>query len=339
MKRQNFQLRQLRTKVALAAGVLLAGFALTVNGATGAEVNSANPSVESGCPSAACTKILAAVKSGITTTKIPSNLTPNLAYQFMKEYSHLPTGGKCETLKIAVNLNPGGYDGPCVWNSSGSQRDRIALLGDSHAFPQWTRSFLALATSTNSSFGLFARPGCRIGTDLWEKLSRPVGGPPSEQCSQFVPSALAWVAEYKPTIVVVAARAQDIPPYTVAGLKTFTDGLSNFLGALRSPGRKVFIMADNPTTWSGPSCLVAHTTKSNICNIEYKRAINAPSQLALHNAAARSGTSVINTIPWLCTTTTCPAIVSGYQVYSDSVHLSSWYCKYLADVLRVRLGL
>ena len=251
-RRLNLPVKSMITAAVLAGLSLLMSAPGTSVVASAADVNYAQPNVESGCPSAACTRILAAVKAGVSSTKVPSNLVPSLSFQFMKEYSQLPTGGKCEYLQIAVNLNPGGYDGPCVWNAASNQRDRIALLGDSHAFPQWTRAFMSLATTSNSSFGLFARPGCRIGTDLWSKLGRPVGGPPNEQCSQFVPQALQWVAKYKPTIVVVAGRAQDIPAYSQAGLTTFTGGLTNFLSSLRSPGRKVFVMADNPTTWSGP---------------------------------------------------------------------------------------
>ena len=304
-----------------------------------APVNAATPSSDSGCPSPACTRILRAVSGGVLTTKVPPNLIPSISYKFMSEYSQLPTGGACQYLKIAVNLNPGGYDGPCVWNTAGNPVVKIALLGDSHAFPQWMRAFMTIATTSKASIGLFARPGCRIGTDLWSKLGRPVGGPPNEQCSQFVPQALQWVAQYKPTIVVVAGRAQDIPAYSPAGLKIFTGGLTSFLTSLRSPGRKVFVMSDNPTTWSGPSCLATHLTKANVCNIDYKRAIDLPSQTAVHTAANRSGAFFIDTVPWACTTTVCPAIVSGYQVYSDSVHFSSWYCKYLAEVLKVRLGM
>jgi hypothetical protein len=42
---------------------------------------------------------------------------------------------------------------------------------------------------------------------------------------------------------------------------------------------------------------------------------------------------VIDTTPWFCTATVCPAVVGGTLVYRDTNHITSSYSQLLGGVL------
>jgi hypothetical protein len=51
---------------------------------------------------------------------------------------------------------------------------------------------------------------------------------------------------------------------------------------------------------------------------------------------------VVNPEPWICTSTTCPAVVGNMLTYRDDTHLtatfSAWLAPYVAPLLSVKAG-
>ena len=281
--------------------------------------------------------MLDAVSKGLSVTAAPSGLIPPVNSTFADV--GWPPGGQCSYPDIPVANNPKGYSGPCTWMSSDPSAARIALIGDSHATPQWSFAFLKMAQALHDSFGLFAREGCQVGVDLWQKLPRPLGGPPQNQCSDLAAQVVKFVNQFNSNIVVIAARTKNIPAYTPEQNKIFTEGLSSLISELKAPGRKIYVFSDNPRTYGGPQCLSAHSSDTSICNAPVSYALSSESQDVVLRAVKDQGVSLINEIPWLCTSTRCPVIIANHQVYKDVDHITSSYCEYLVPVLEASLGL
>jgi len=57
-------------------------------------------------------------------------------------------------------------------------------------------------------------------------------------------------------------------------------------------------------------------------------------QITQLDAAVQAHASYIYVVPWLCTTTICPAVIGKYEVYEDPYHITTTYGDYLAPVLQ-----
>jgi hypothetical protein len=51
------------------------------------------------------------------------------------------------------------------------------------------------------------------------------------------------------------------------------------------------------------------------------------------------GASYVDPIPWFCTTTVCPVVIAGLDVYRDQTHVSGDYSMWLRNVLGIALGM
>ena len=296
-----------------------------------------NPSAASGCPSTACSEVTDAVKAGLDVKSSPSALHPPLNTRFAD--TGFPPLGQCTRLDIPIQNNPGGYSGPCTWMASDAQAPRILLIGDSHATPQWSFAFQQMSSELHYSFGLLAREGCRLGVGLWKTLPRATGGPPANQCEDFTSQAIKFANSFNADIVVLATRTKDIPDYTAQEEALFEKGLSQFIAQVKAPNRQVYVMSDNPRSFSGPACLSAHAANVQVCNAPVSYALSDSSQNIILKAVKEQGVHWINEIPWVCTDSKCPVIIDNYQVYKDGDHLTDTYCIHLIPVLEEAMGL
>jgi hypothetical protein len=82
-----------------------------------------------------------------------------------------------------------------------------------------------------------------------------------------------------------------------------------------------------------PGCLSAHPSAVRSCGFALSVSLDAGRQEAIRRVGAATATRVITATPWLCTATTCPAVIGNTLVYRDNSHLTATYSKVLGGVL------
>jgi hypothetical protein len=278
------------------------------------------PSSTSGCPSPACSDILAQVQAGATTRNVPSNLSPTLqdATNDLVE----PAGGSCSELPVSGLESS---DQPCVFGAEGPM---VILIGNSRAV-MWSQAFLALSSRLGHRLGFVAHQGCSM-----LRVANPprTGAVSAAECKDWQDAAVNWVQQQNPALVFVAGGPD------LAGSLSPTEVTTGWVAALKElqgPGRKVFVFGELPhMTQSPTNCLAAHSSSALQCASRTSAAIQVDEQQAGLDAAKQAGASYVNLTPWVCTEDVCPAIVGQYLSYRDTTHLTSTYAEALVPALQ-----
>lgn len=295
-------------------------------GADKPPVNFADPAMTRGCPSGACTDVLALVKSSVEINSVPDDLTPSM--QDAPKDLRSPDGGDCSQLPVdGLRSN----QQPCIFaNGVPSTGPMIALIGDSQAW-SWSIPFAEVAKQLGYRYGLVFHAGCKM-----PDLTYPESvGYTDQQCRDWKKAAIDWVNQQKPAVVVVASgyAAQYEPP-------EYIDGYVKTLQALSAPGRQLFVMSNIPVLGQDSTrCIPAHTDNVKKCGLSTSSAVVRKEYQASADAAAKGGAGYVNMIPFMCTLDFCPAIIGHYGVYSNQSHISSTYAETLVPVIVQSLGL
>lgn len=294
------------------------------------------PSASSGCPSRACSSVLAAVAGAAKIKTLPANLTPQL--QNAESDLSVPPGGTCGSLGIG-GLEPQ-YE-PCTWGSSQAPT-KIVLLGESHAW-QWSTPVESIAQKNGDAFALVYHAACNV---VLTAASLPVQGvvgqaPSGAVCVQWLKAALKWIVDYKPQMVIVATvNGFD----TVQQENTYLKGLQEVFAELQAPGRRLVMLRDMPLpTQDGPTCLAAHESNVQACSSPEPTAVETLVRYHSYDRQTavleRFHPTYVDVIPWFCSKSVCPAVIGNFEVYQDPFHATTTYAEHLAPVLAVALGL
>jgi hypothetical protein len=299
----------------------------TSSGASGYSLGT--PGTNSGCPSKACSSVLASVAKAAKMRSLPSNLTPSLS-KAAKDLL-VPAGGTCG------GLPPGlGAQAPCTYESpSGPSAPRMVLFGESHAW-QWSRTVASIAAKADYSLGFIYHTACFISlTDLQlpvDDSTLNAYDAPSA-CHRWLEAAIQWINNYNPSVILVAAQ-----PGWDGFEGTFLRGLLQVLNALKAPGRRIALIGGVPhLSRLAPDCLAAHESNVQACSSPESSAVETGIIRGEMAVTASVGAHYINDIPWLCTKKVCPAVIGHYEVYQDQSHITSTYANYLAPVLTAAL--
>ena len=227
--------------------------------------------------------------------------------------------------------------GNCFVTNATATGPRIALLGDSHAL-MWSRALAGIAAQQGDPLMLLVKfcPMPMVG--FWN----PLTSAPFTSCTTWKQAAVQRLNQFNPSLVIVTTS--DVSPLTDTDVpmsqKEFSDGLATTLRDVSAPGRRIILLGDIGYPASAPPfCLAAHETRVHACDTPTWAAVLAPHQAAEAAAAKAARAQYIDVIPWLCTTTTCPAIIDGIEVYENLAHITSTYGEHLEPVLAQALGL
>ena len=195
----------------------------------------------------------------------------------------------------------------------------IVLAGDSHA-AQWFPVLEQLATEHH--WKLIARTKSSCPALILETLRF---GAPDKSCGKWQQLLVVEINKIQPAMLFIANYSQNryglvnnASDYTSA----WNNGLTNFVSALTIDHSKIVLFGDTPRpTANIPECLTlkANANKRTACdfvNLLTSTSMSAPT------LATQLHIYFLNPVPWFCTTTKCPAISGGVNVYRDGSHLS-----------------
>jgi hypothetical protein len=80
-------------------------------------------------------------------------------------------------------------------------------------------------------------------------------------------------------------------------------------------------------------CLAAHPQAIQTCDLKPATALNTARQRAIRAMAKANSVQDIDTAPWFCSATVCPAVIDGTLVYRDNNHITAAYSRFLGGVL------
>jgi SGNH domain (fused to AT3 domains) len=298
----------------------------------------------SGCPSPACSDILAQLQEGTATRTVPPDLTPTLEEESKdtqpgapRYQLQAPPGGNCSDLLPVSGLVPAFQ--PCVFEAGAPPTaPSIMLIGNSRAL-MWSRSVLALATRLGYRFGFVQHEGC--------SMVRVEDNSPSNsavECKNWEDAAINWVNQQNPAMVLVSSGPDLNQDWKLNG-KTLTPaeltkGYAAALKELAAPARKVFVIGEVPALKEdAPRCLAANESSALKCATAASEAISADENKAGVDAAQQAGAGYVNITPWLCTEDLCPAIIGHYLAYRDQRHLSTVFTEALSPVLEQAMNI
>lgn|GEM_PF-2538154 len=300
-------------------------------GSTGA-VNYLTPSAESGCPSTACTQALNNLRSSVNLRVLPSGITP--AVLAASQVLQLPQGGQC-----TKNVSGFGEYQPCQYLTS-STGSTIALIGNSRAW-QWSLAVEQIAQRRDARFALAFHSSCFVTATASRLIAdgKPgVAATPAE-CQRWVNAAAAWVVSLKPSTVIVVGDAGNLQG---SEEQIYQRGFVSLLRTLQAKGRRLIVLGSQPVHHGDASCLSVHAAAIKGCGVPTSAAV-PPAYVRqisdFRGSAATVGARFVNPLPWLCTTTFCPAVIGGTVVQQDPYHLTTAMAEQLAPVLQVAAGL
>jgi hypothetical protein len=290
-------------------------------------INFVDQSSTRGCPSEACSAILAEVAAGATTDSIPPDMTPSL--QDMAKDMTKPEGTKCPRLPIADSPI---WD-PCIYSHGLPETaPMMVLIGDSQAW-FWSRPFDTIAQNLGYRYGLAMHAACKMPLLKWT----PGHGYTDEQCREWINAAIDWINQQNPAVVVVASEH---PHNNVYSDEQYAAGYAGVLKQLQAPGRKLFVMGNPPIIGQDPPrCLATNVSSALKCSAPPSKAVPAHEQQATLDGARQGGAEYVNVTPFLCTPKICPSIIGKYAVFSDQFHLTTTYANRLIPVVQQAINL
>jgi hypothetical protein len=120
----------------------------------------------------------------------------------------------------------------------------------------------------------------------------------------------------------------------------------HLLKSLAPSGARLAMMTNTPyfaSQWSGavpPTCLAQHASTLRACDLPVKtwlRGYGAFRRMLI-GVAAEGGATMINTDPLLCTSSICPVVAGGHQVYRDAFHIMNSYGVHVSRGLQEVMG-
>ncbi|MFD0278833.1 SGNH hydrolase domain-containing protein [Kitasatospora sp. NPDC127111] len=242
-------------------------------------------------------------------------LTPSLA----RAREDFPPGRGCE-IPLGADTSP-----RCLFGTE-SSRDRIVLLGDSHA-GQWISGALALADQRHWALEVLVKPGCPLATLT---VRNNVLGRTFEECDRWRENTLTRLATGpKPRLILMAGLNR------YGGQEERAEGWTRTLDRLAAVGAPLAYLGDTPMPGKDiPTCLAASDGRSDACFFPRASAFERD-PLIDGGLAARYGVRVLDLAPLLCPGTgpDCPAVLEGVVLYRDTGHITDTLARVLAPRL------
>ncbi|GLW28867.1 acyltransferase family protein [Actinoplanes regularis] len=269
-----------------------------------------------------------AVRAGRTARSLPANLTPQLSEVNADKAQVWADGCHVES---PAKVAPTG----CLYGDLNS-RTTVALFGDSHA-AQWFPALERVAIKRHWRLVSLSKSSCSAADlRLWH------GGQKREytECALFRRSALARFRTLKPSLVVIGSSfnyrpvdtsTPEQPQWEAAWRRTFA--------AFTGMGARVALITDTPyLAERAPNCVArqARLQRINRCGKSAETALRGPAQRAAIAQITDPKVTVIDPVPWLCTSF-CPPVIGNVLAYRDSNHLTTTYVETVAPLLDAAL--
>ena len=272
-------------------------------------------------------QVMAAVSAGAAATRLGPLLVPLASVGSDRSVAYTD---KCHS-RENDDRSP-----MCVFGDRAASRT-IVLFGDSHA-TEWLPALTVAADWYHYRVMLMTKSGCPVPTI---RMYDTVAKHEYFSCEKFHATALAEIARIHPTLVVAADLYEGADHYGGQAAESYwLSGLRSALHALTRSAGRVALLRDTPNTdTTVVQCVASHPTTLARCDTPIGHAYNTDLETKQERLATSLQVRYVDTTPWLCTPTTCPAVIHDTVAYFDDTHISATYATYLSGVLAAAIGI
>ena len=212
----------------------------------------------------------------------------------------------------------------------------LVVYGDSHG-RMWLPAFDAIGKFAHWKVLQLTKGHCQVADySTWLDSEKRVYG----ECVAFRSFALDRIRRLHPDVVVLASMWKDAlmavngRPTTKGLAAAWAAGLASMITKIKQSAKKVIVLGDIAyPKQAGADCLSLHRDDIRPCNTPRVDAVFEADNSIDRTVATRQGALYVNTIPWFCTATVCPAVVGGLATHLDYYHVAPDYALWLADAL------
>lgn len=214
-----------------------------------------------------------------------------------------------------------------------SAQEQVVLLGSSLAW-QWIPPLNGIVRQKGLGLSVFAKGSCpaeQYTVTVYEKASKESQAQASTytQCDAWRKDAYAKIAALHPRLVIMSSRVEE---------QATPEAIKASVAYFRGLGAEVAVIGETPALgFDGPECLAAHPGDLRQCMVARSAAVDQSLKDMATRAAHDAGATVIDPLPWLCSTERCPTIIDDQIVYWDDHHLTAGYSAWLAPALAATL--
>ncbi|GLY04881.1 acyltransferase family protein [Actinoplanes sp. NBRC 101535] len=271
------------------------------------------------------------VTSSLSAGTLPGNLTPALS--MVARQSLPPQDDGCH-VGLTGPFKP---KGDCVYSDAKADRT-VVLFGDSHAL-QWFPALADSAQRRGWRLEVYTRSACSpAAVALIERRTQRR----YDECDTWRDQMIDRIGRLKPDLVVVSSSVNyrdllaDAPGDPDA---VWRDGWKKTLGELRDHAGAVAVIGDTPYFTAEPvDCLTSRSTAIGSCAGAAQQVVMEPRWRRIQRSTAvGAGALVVDPLPWMCSSDSCPLVVGNTLVYRDSNHLTEAFVRLVAPLLDSRL--
>jgi peptidoglycan/LPS O-acetylase OafA/YrhL len=270
------------------------------------------------------------IVAGSQATALPAGLTPNLA-DAPTDYPRdgdclVPADEKSISYSIGLGCERRGF-------VAGPPAATVVLFGDSHA-QHWYDALNVVAQQRKWRLVVFTKTNCDAA--LGEVTKTATSKVAYTECDQWRDEALTRIAQIRPRLVVMSGLSRGLNPLGRTGNAdtNWADAWQATVQRVKTAGAQPVILEDNPFPRVNVlDCLAEHPQAIRSCDLKAAAVVDRSRQRAIHRMAEADDVLDIDTTPWFCTGTVCPAVVDDIPVYRDTNHITATYSKLLGGVL------
>jgi peptidoglycan/LPS O-acetylase OafA/YrhL len=228
----------------------------------------------------------------------------------------------------------------CVHGDPNGSRS-LVVYGDSHA-AMWVPALDVIGKEAGWKVIQLTKPACQA-----PDFPRYSGTLKREytECASYREFALGQIAIIKPDLVLISSAFKDTElwrdgkPTTDGVEDAWANGLKSIIRQITPNSGRIIVIGDMAyPAEPGIDCLTEHDGHVPPCNTERVDAVYAEHNAREREVAEASGAQYIDTIPWFCTESVCPAVIAGLTTHRDAYHVAENYVVWLAGVLGESIG-
>jgi len=262
---------------------------------------------------------------------VPSDLTPGL----LDLRKDVPEVGECDYERDSRQL--------CPMGDPDADRS-IVVFGNSHG-RMWIPAFDQIGSELGFRAYFLVKPNCSASLVSVGELAP--GSPLWPECDDFRNWALEQIATLEPDLVVVSSSGPNPVLYDSSGAKIPADGEEDATRAgyvelftrLATISDRPVLLRDVPKAEVEPdTCLTTGRPDLGDCMFKPLAASVRDADIS-EEAAAATGTEIVDPTKWLCWENQCPVVIGDVLPYRDRGHLTTVYARELSDELIKALGL
>jgi peptidoglycan/LPS O-acetylase OafA/YrhL len=225
----------------------------------------------------------------------------------------------------------------CTYGSPTAAKTMV-LVGDSHAAQFSTVLAEYVGRNPGWRAKIMVRNGCPFND-----VSPSIGGNQLSSCTDQNRAELAGILATRPDLVITSAMSpesyrKDLN-WTWESRRIMVDGYRTLLDPLSAAKIPVTVIREIPRSAAPvPACLERNRQHHEVCDTPRGVAFPADGDPLAEAASLTPGVAVADLSDWICTPTTCQAVVGNVVVHRDN-HLTDSYVRTLYEPLITRLGL